>query len=131
MRVNTGVARHKKKKRLFKATKGYRYARRHLLKEAKIAVRRSGRFSYRDRKVRAREFRSLWIVRLSGECMSRGIRYSQLIHGLKLAGITINRKMLSEIAALDPKGFDAIFSAAKGALDKEAKERAAAKPAAA
>jgi len=115
-RAVSNVPRHRRKKRLRKLTKGYRHARRCLLKEAKIAVRRSGRFSFRDRKVRAREFRRLWIVRLSAAAEMRGLRYSQLMHGLKLAGITINRKMLSEIAIHDPAAFDKIFEAAKAKL---------------
>lgn len=115
-RTNTGVPRHKRKKRLRKLTKGYSYARRHLLKESMIAVRRSGQFSWRDRKVRAREFRRLWIVRLTAASEERGLRYSLFIHGLKLAGIEINRKMLSEMAIHDPAGFDAIFALAKAKL---------------
>src|SRR5215212_1401462 len=97
-RAPSNVPRHKKKKRIRKAVKGYSYARSHLLKEAKIAIRRSGQFSFRDRRARAREFRSLWITRLTAACEERGLRYAQFIHALKLAGVTINRKMLSEIA---------------------------------
>jgi large subunit ribosomal protein L20 len=129
-RATSNVPRHKRKKRLRKLTKGYRHARRHLLKEAKIAVRRSGKFSYRDRKVRAREFRSLWIIRLNGAASQHGLRYSQLINGLNLAGITLNRKMLSEIAIADPAGFEVIIKAVKAALDKKAaQQKAAAKSA--
>jgi large subunit ribosomal protein L20 len=115
-RTPSNVPRHKRKKRLRKLTKGYSYARRHLLKESKIAVRRSGQFSWRDRKVRAREFRRLWITRLTAAVEERGLRYAQFIQGLRLAGIVINRKMLSEIAIHDPAGFDAIFARAKAGL---------------
>lgn len=124
-RANTNVARHRRKKRIRKLTKGYRHARRCLLKEAKIAIRRSGRFSYRDRKVRAREFRALWVVRLGGAAESRGLRYATFVHGLKLAGITINRKSLTEIAITDPAGFDAIVAKVKAALDAAPKAKSA------
>jgi large subunit ribosomal protein L20 len=115
-RAVSNVPRHKRKKRLRKLTKGYSYARRHLLKESMIAVRRSGQFSWRDRKVRARDFRKLWITRLTAAAEERGLRYALFVHGLKLAGVTINRKMLSEIAVHDPAGFDAIFALAKSKL---------------
>lgn len=115
-RTNTNVPRHARKKRLFRQNRGYSWARRHLLKEAKIAVRRSGRFSFRDRKVRAREFRALWIVRLNAAARLNGLRYAELINGLQLAGITLNRKVLSEIAIFDDAGFKAIVAKVKSAL---------------
>ncbi|MBI1368348.1 MAG: 50S ribosomal protein L20 [Planctomycetes bacterium] len=115
-RARKGAARRQSKNRLFKAVKGYRGARSRLFYRAFEAVTRAGVYAYRDRRARKREFRQLWITRITAACSTRTIRYSQLINGLKLADIRLNRKMLSEIAIADPAAFDAIVEAAKAAL---------------
>jgi len=119
-RVRIGAARRRKHKRVLKAARGFRGAmsRRYVL--AKQKTFRAGVFATRDRKARKREFRGLWITRMSAACKQRGIRYSQLILGLAEAGIALNRKMLSEIAIADPAAFDAIVQAARDALAKDA-----------
>lgn len=116
MRTTKGAARTKAKRRLFKRVKGYTGGRRRLLRTAKETTIRSGVYAYRDRKVRKREFRKLWIIRINAACRQRGIRYSQFIAGLTKANIELDRKSLSEIAICDPNGFDAIVDKVKEAL---------------
>lgn len=116
MRTRKGAARTKAKKRLFKQTKGYRGGRRNLLRSAKETLVRAGAYAFRDRKVRKREFRKLWIIRINAACRERGIRYSVFIHGLKKANIEMDRKTLSEMAIHDPAGFDRVVESAKSAL---------------
>src|SRR5215510_7883653 len=108
MRSKSGAARNRTKKRLFRAAKGFVGGRRRLQKKAKETLLRAGMFAFRDRRAKKREFRRLWIVRLSAAAEMRGIRYSRFIHGLKLADIGLDRKSLSEIAIHDPETFDAI-----------------------
>lgn len=116
MRTLKGAARNRAKKRLFKRAKGYRGGRGNLLRTVKETLIRAGVYAYRDRKVRKREFRRLWITRINAACRMRGLRYSQLINGLKKAEVELDRKSLAEIAVCDPKGFDAIVETAKSAL---------------
>ncbi len=116
MRTSKGAARTRAKKRLFKRAKGYRGGRGNLTRTVKETLVRSGVFAYRDRKVRKRLFRRLWITRINAACRERGLRYSQLIDGLTKANIELDRKSLSEIAICDPKGFDVIVDAAKKAI---------------
>jgi len=111
-RVRKGAARRQAKKRILKAVKGHRGSAGHLYRLAKEAVIRAEVNARTGRKRRKRDFRGLWIIRLSAACRQRGIRYSQLIDGCKKANIALNRKMLSEIAVEDPKAFDAIVKAA-------------------
>lgn len=115
-RVRKGAARRQTKRRLFRAVKGYRSSRGHLYRHAKEAAVRAEVNARIDRKRRKRDFRGLWIIRLSAACRQRDIRYSQFINGCKKANISLNRKMLSEIAIADPQGFDAIVDAAKTAI---------------
>ena len=115
-RVRKGPARHQAKKRILKAVKGYRGPRNLVHRLAKEAAVRATVNARIDRKRRKRDFRGLWIVRLSAACRQRGIRYSQFINGCKKANIQLNRKMLSEIAIADPKGFNAIVEAAEAAV---------------
>ena len=115
-RVRKGAARHQAKKRILKAVKGYRGSRGRLYRQAKQAVIRAAVNARIDRKRRKRDFRGLWITRLSAACRQRGIRYGQFIDGCKKADIQLNRKVLSEIAIADPKGFDAIVEAAGAAI---------------
>ncbi|MBA2114243.1 50S ribosomal protein L20 [Bremerella alba] len=116
MRTTYGKARHKSKKRLFKKARGNRGGRGNLLRSVKETLVRAGVYAYRDRKVRKREFRKLWIIRLNAAARERGIRYSEFIHGLKKAGINLDRKVLSEMAIHDPGAFDAIAEEVKAAL---------------
>jgi len=115
-RVRKGTARRQTKKRVLRAVKGYRASRGHLYRQAKEATIRAAVNARIDRKRRKRDFRGLWIIRLSAACRQRGIRYSQFINGCKKANIGLNRKMLSEIAIADPQGFDAIVDTAHRAL---------------
>jgi large subunit ribosomal protein L20 len=110
-RVRKGAARRQAKKRILKAVKGHRGAAGRLYRLAKEAGVRSAVYARTDRKRRKRDFRGLWITRLSAACRQRGIRYSEFINGCKKANIILNRKMLSEIAIDDPKAFDAIVKA--------------------
>lgn len=105
-RVRKGSARNQQRKRLLRAARGYRGARGNHRQRAKEAVIRSGVYAYRDRRQRKRNMRALWITRITAACRMRGARYSQVINGLKLAGVNLNRKMLSQIAIEDPKLFD-------------------------
>ena len=116
MRARKGAAATQAKKRLFKRAKGYVGGRRKLLRTVKETLLRAGKFAYRDRRVRKRDFRRLWITRLSAACRERDIRYSQFIAGLEKAKIELDRKSLSEIAVLDPAAFDAVVAAVKKAL---------------
>ncbi len=119
-RARSGAARHRRKVRLFKAAKGYRGARSKLYRSAKEAVIRSGVFAYRDRRARKRDFRKLWITRLSAACRSQGIQYSRFICGIQAANIQLNRKMLSELAIHDADAFNAIVEIAKNHQPKAA-----------
>ena len=120
MRVRIGSARNKKKKRLFKEARGFRGGRSKLLRTMKESVIRARAYAYRDRKTKKRVFRRLWITRLSAACRSRGLRYSVFIHGLKNAGIDLDRKTLSELAIHDPAVFDEVFDRAKAAVGTQA-----------
>jgi large subunit ribosomal protein L20 len=115
-RVRIGAARHAKHKKVMKAARGFYGAmsRRHKL--AKQKTFRAGVFATRDRKVRKREFRALWITRLTAACRQRGVRYSQLIHALEVADMRLNRKILSELAIADPAAFDAVLAKAMAAV---------------
>jgi len=115
-RVRKGAARRQAKKRLFKSLKGFRHPRGSLLRLAKEAAVRAQVNARVGRKLKKRDFRGLWIVRISAACRQRDLSYSVFINGLKKANIGLDRKMLSEIAIADPEGFDKIVEAAKAAL---------------
>lgn len=115
-RVRKGAARRQAKKRILKAVKGHRGAVHSQIRLAKEAMRRAEVNARIDRRRKKRDFRGLWIIRVSAACKMRDINYSQFINGCKKSGIEINRKMLSEIAIADPAGFDAIVEKAKAAL---------------
>lgn len=119
-RVTYGAARARKKKRLFKAAKGYRGARSKLWRTAKEAVLKAGVAAYRDRRRRKRDFRSLWITRLTAACRARNISYSRFIFGIGAAGIELNRKMLSDMAVYAPADFDALAEVARQHQPKQA-----------
>lgn len=116
MRTTKGAARAKAKRKLFKRAKGYRGGRRNMLRTVKETLIRAGVFAFRDRRVKKRDFRRLWITRINAACRMRGISYSVFMNGLNKAGIELNRKSLSEIAICDPAGFDSIVESAKEAL---------------
>jgi large subunit ribosomal protein L20 len=116
MRTRKGSARHRAKKRLFQKTKGYRGGRGSLLRTAKESVVRAGAYAHRDRRVRKRDFRRLWIVRINAAVRQRGLRYSQFIHGLEKANIALDRKILADLAVHDPEAFDAVVEQVKQAL---------------
>ena len=118
MRARKGVARNRAKKRLFKAVEGFVGGRRRLLRTAKETLLRAGVFAFRDRRAKKRDFRKLFIIRVTAAAEMRGLRYSRLIHGLRLANIKLDRKSLSELAIHDPETFDAIVNVARGELDK-------------
>jgi large subunit ribosomal protein L20 len=118
MRATKGAARNKAKKRLFRAVEGFVGGRRRLLRSAKETLLRAGVFAYRDRRAKKRNFRKLFITRLSAAAEMRGLRYSRLVHGLRLATIGLDRKSLSELAIHDPETFDAIIALVRQELDR-------------
>ena len=120
MRVKTGYVTHRRHKKTLKLAKGYFGSKHALYRTANEQVMHSLKCAYRDRKTLKREMRKLWIARINAAAHNNDINYSNLMHGLKLAKIDINRKMLSEIAIHDPKGFTTIVNKAKKALEKAA-----------
>ena len=116
MRTTTGAARRQSKKRIFKRAKGYVGGRRKMLRSVKETLVRAGVYAYRDRRVKKREFRKLWITRLNAACRMRGMRYSQFINGLHKANIQLDRKTLSEMAIHNPQDFDTVMAKVKEAL---------------
>jgi large subunit ribosomal protein L20 len=116
MRTMKGAARAQAKRRLFRKVKGFVGGRRKLLRTAKETLVRAGVYAYRDRRNRRRDIRSLWIIRINAACRERGLRYSEFIHGLRLAGLELDRKTLSEMAIHDPAGFDAVVSQVRQSL---------------
>ena len=115
-RVKRAVHSHKKRRKVLKAAKGFRGGHGSLLRSAKEAVARALRYAYRDRRTRKREFRALWITRVNAAARENGISYSQLIFGLKKAGVEVDRKVLAQLAVDDAEGFRALADAAKAAL---------------
>lgn len=116
MRTRKGAARQQARKKLLKRAKGYVGGRKKLIRTAKETLARAGAFAYRDRRVKKREFRRLWITRISAACEQHGLRYSQFIHGLQKANIGLDRKQLSEMAINDPAGFQVVVEKVKSVL---------------
>ncbi len=116
-RARKGAARRQAKVRWFKKAKGNRGARRTQWRRVKEAVVRAGVYAYKDRRLVKRDYRQLWVTRISAACKMRDINYSRFIAGLKAANIDLNRKMLSEIAIADPDAFDKIVEQAKAGLE--------------
>ena len=114
-RVKGALATRKRRKKTLKLAKGYWGARSKHFKMAKEAVMKSGNYAYIGRRQKKRDFRRLWITRISAACKFNGINYSQFMNGLKKAGVTLNRKMLSEIAISDPTAFTSLVETAKAA----------------
>lgn len=115
-RVKRGVPAHQRHKKIFKLAKGFRGKRKNVFKLAKNAVMKAGTNAYRDRKLKKRSFHQLWILRINAACREHEMKYSRFIYGLELAGITINRKMLSDLAINEPEVFKQIVDQAKAAL---------------
>jgi len=119
-RARKGAARRQSKKRWFDKAKGHRGARRNLWRSAKHSVIRAEATATAHRKLVKRDYRRLWITRITAACRQRGMNYSRFMNGLKLACIDLNRKMLSEIAIHDPESFDRLVEQAKAAREKQA-----------
>ena len=115
-RVKGAMMTRKRRKKTLKLAKGYWGGKSKLFRTAKEAVMKSGQYAYIGRKQKKRDFRSLWITRISAGCKMNGMNYSTFMNGLKKAGITLNRKMLSEIAIADAEAFNALCEEAKAAL---------------
>lgn len=113
MRVKRGVTAHKRHQKIRKATKGYTKSNRSSVKRGKQAVTRSLQFAYRDRRNKKRSFRQLWNARINAAARLHGTTYSRLINGLKTSQITIDRKILAELAVNEPAAFKAVLDAAK------------------
>jgi large subunit ribosomal protein L20 len=116
-RIKGALMTRKRRNKTLKLAKGYYGSKSTLFKTAKQAVMKSGNYAYIGRKQKKREFRQLWIARISAGCKANGMNYSTFMNGLKKAGITLNRKMLSEIAIADPAAFTALTEQAKAALN--------------
>ena len=115
-RVKGALSTRKRRKKILKLAKGFFGSKSKHFKMAKQAVMKSGNYAFIGRKAKKRDFRRLWITRISAACKANGINYSTFMNGLKKAGITLNRKMLSEIAIADSKAFAALVEQAKAAL---------------
>ena len=112
-RVKRGTKRRARRKKLLKEAKGFFLTKGKLFRSAKEAVNRAQRYSYRDRRNKKRNFRTLWIQRIGAAARNNGVTYSQLIHGLKVGGIDIDRKILADMAVRDAEGFSALVASAK------------------
>ncbi len=117
-RVKGALATRKRRNKTLKLAKGYFGAKSKLFKTAKEAVMKSGNYAYIGRRQKKRDFRRLWITRISAAAKINGMNYSTFMNGLNKAGVTINRKMLADIAVNDAKGFAALVTTAKKALEK-------------
>ncbi len=125
-RVRRGPHRRNKRRRILKLTRGYRGMRGKLYRHAMQAVDRALSYGYRDRRNRKRDFRRIWITRISAASRERGLPYARFAHGLTLARIEVNRKQLAELAVHDPEAFDSVVERARAALDSHAGEPATA-----
>ena len=115
-RVKRGVTSHAKHKKVLEQAKGFYGRRKNTIRTAKAAVDKAGQYAYRDRKVRKRSFRALWIQRINAAVRLEGLTYSRFMHGLEQAGIDIDRKVLADIAGQDPAAFKAIAEKVHAAL---------------
>lgn len=116
MRTTRGAARNRAAKRLFKKAKGYRGGRHRLFRTVKETLVRAGAYAFRDRRLRRRSFHRLWVTRINAAVHMEGLRYSEFIHGLGLAQIALNRKMLAEMAVRDPEAFAQVVAKVKEAM---------------
>ena len=120
-RVKGGVRAHARHKKIIKQAKGYYGRRKNCFRTAVQRVEKGLQYAYRDRRTRKRDFRSLWIQRINAAARLHDLTYSQLVNGLKLANIEVDRKVLAELAVSEPKAFEEIVKSAQAALDKKAK----------
>src|SRR5207253_3220128 len=125
-RAKRGNKRTEKRKKILDLAKGYRGTKSKLYRSAKESVERGLNFAYTGRKLKKRDFRSLWIVRIGAAARINGLNYSQFMHGLKVAGIELDRKVLADLAVHQPEAFKEVVAQAKNALDGEQREQAAA-----
>lgn len=123
-RVKRGTKRRARRKKLLRHAKGFFLTKGKLFRSAKEAVNRSLRYSYRDRRTRKRDFRQLWIQRIGAAARNNGLTYSQLIHGLKVGGVEIDRKILADIAVKDAAAFTNLVESAKQGLAAAPKAKA-------
>lgn len=123
-RVRKGAARAQARRKLLRKARGYYGTKHRSRQQARIALMRAGRNAWRDRRARKRDYRGLWITRITAACRMRGTRYSLFINGIQRAGVLLNRKMLSELAIHEPKTFDRIVEMALGAATGTAKKAA-------
>ena len=114
-RVKRGVRAKKRKKNIFKRSKGFTGSNKNVFLRAKQVVERALAFATRDRKVRKRVMRKLWISRINAACRAHGLKYSEFIHALKLAKIKLNRKMLADLAVTEPKVFESLIKSSQKA----------------
>lgn len=119
-RAKRGNKRTEKRKKILALAKGYRGTKSKLYRSAKESVERGLNFAYTGRKLKKRDFRRLWIVRINAACRLNDIKYSQLIHGLKLAGVELDRKVLADLAVKQPEAFATVAGQAKDAIGKQA-----------
>ncbi|MBN2446714.1 MAG: 50S ribosomal protein L20 [Phycisphaerae bacterium] len=119
-RVKGGHATHQRRKRVLRDASGYWGSRSKLFRNAKQHVTKAGQYAYRDRRAKKRQFRALWIIRVSAACEARDMSYSQFMGGLKQANVALNRKMLSEVAIADEAAFDKLVELARGAVRQPA-----------
>ena len=119
-RVKRGTTTKARHKRLLEQAKGYYGRRKNTIRIAKQAVEKAGQYAYRDRKVKKRSFRALWIQRINAAVRQEGLTYGQFMHGLKLAGVDLDRKVLADIAMHEGDAFRAIIAQARGALPAQA-----------
>lgn len=119
-RAKRGNKRLEKRKKILALAKGYRGTKSKLYRSAKESVERALNFAYTGRKLKRRDFRKLWIVRINAACRLNEIKYSQFIHGLNLAGIELDRKVLADMAVKQPEAFTAVANKAKSALENRA-----------
>jgi large subunit ribosomal protein L20 len=125
-RAKRGNKRLEKRKKILKLAKGYRGTKSKLYRSAKESVERGLNFAYTGRKLKKRDFRSLWIVRIGAAARLNGLNYSQFMHGLKLAAIELDRKVLADLAAHQPDAFKEVAEQARKALENEQRRSAAA-----
>ncbi len=118
-RVKRGVTAHKKHKKVFQRTEGHWGARHRLIKTARESMMHSLAYAYRDRRNRKRNMRQLWITRINAASRMHGMRYSDLIRGLQLAGVTVDRKIMADLAVADLAAFGALVQAAQAALSAQ------------
>ena len=115
-RVKRGVTSHARHKKVIKQAKGYRGRRKNTIRVARQAVEKAAQYAYRDRRVRKREFRSLWIQRINAASREHGLNYARFMSGLKRAGIDVDRKILADLAVREPEAFKALVDQAQSAL---------------